>query len=191
MVDRLQLFSRKPNKMTYQQILISIWCDRLQWIFEGWDGTEHVGHISCQQLVSLSLRMLRQKICVGELWWVVMVRLPIRTWSQNKNVHTMRINTNQQSKLTNCIQTTNHVASQMSTETNERIYQKRFAHAETLTGREHVECLAYEPAFVLDTMRSVGCHFKPIAAWLQYCSSAVFWYGFILRATLFLNQMVI
>jgi hypothetical protein len=40
-------------------------------------------------------------------------------------------------------------------------------------------------------MRSVGCHFKPIAAWLQYCSSAVFWYGFILRATLFLNQMVI
>ena len=76
----------------------------------------------------------------------------------------MGINTNQQSKLTNCIQTTNHVASQMFTETNKHIYQKRFARAETLTGREHVECLAYEPAFVLDTMRSVGCHFKPIAA---------------------------
>jgi hypothetical protein len=52
----------------------------------------------------------------------------------------------------------------MFTETNKYTYPKRFAHAETLTGREHVECLAYEPAFVLDTMRSVGCHFKPIAA---------------------------
>ena len=62
------------------------------------------------------------------------------------------------------MRTTNHVASQMYTETKKHIYQKRFAHAEALTGMEHVGCLAYEPAFALDAMSSVGCHFKPIAA---------------------------
>ena len=40
-------------------------------------------------------------------------------------------------------------------------------------------------------MRSVGCHFKPIAAWLQWCSSAAFRYRFVLRATFVLNQMVV
>ena len=40
-------------------------------------------------------------------------------------------------------------------------------------------------------MRSVGCHFKPIAAWLQWYSSAVFWYRFVLRAVFVLSQMVV
>ena len=40
-------------------------------------------------------------------------------------------------------------------------------------------------------MRSVGCHFKPIAAWLQWYSSAVFWYRFVLRAAFVLSQMVV